>query len=64
MLDRLKDLGFKHSTLSGISIAISDLKESVIKPEVLKESQAVVDQINKQFKRGLITDQERYEKVV
>ena len=57
MLDRLKDLGFKHSTLSGISIAISDLKESVIKPEVLKESQAVVDQINKQFKRGLITDQ-------
>ena len=64
MLDKLKDLGFKYSTLSGISIAISDIKESKIKPEVLKESQDLVDQINKQFKRGLITDQERYEKVI
>ncbi|MDD4808866.1 MAG: DNA-directed RNA polymerase subunit beta', partial [Bacilli bacterium] len=64
MLDNLKDLGFKYSTLSGISIAISDLKESKIKPQVLKESQELVDQINKQFKRGLITDIERYNKVV
>ena len=64
MLDKLKDLGFKYSTLSGISIAISDIKESKIKPEVLKESQGIVDQINKQFKRGLITEQERYEKVI
>jgi len=64
MLDKLKDLGFKYSTLSGISIAISDIKESRIKPEVLKESQDMVDQINKQFKRGLITEQERYEKVI
>ncbi|MGE5455713.1 MAG: DNA-directed RNA polymerase subunit beta' [Ignavibacteriales bacterium] len=64
MLDNLKDLGFKYSTLSGISIAISDLKESVIKPEVLKESQELVDQVNKQFKRGLITEDERYNKVV
>ncbi|MDD2391494.1 MAG: DNA-directed RNA polymerase subunit beta' [Bacilli bacterium] len=64
MLDKLKDLGFKYSTLSGISIAISDLKESKLKPEIVKESQALVDTINKQFKRGLITDRERYEKVV
>jgi DNA-directed RNA polymerase subunit beta' len=64
MLDKLKDLGFKYSTLSGISIAITDIKESTIKPEVLKESQDMVDTINKQFKRGLITDQERYEKVI
>ena len=64
MLDKLKDLGFKYSTLSGISIAISDIKESQIKPEVLKESQDIVDQINKQFKRGLITETERYEKVI
>ncbi|MDD3392258.1 MAG: DNA-directed RNA polymerase subunit beta' [Bacilli bacterium] len=64
MLDKLKDLGFKFSTLSGISIAITDIKESKIKHEVLKESQDLVDQVNKQFKRGLITDQERYEKVV
>ena len=64
MLDKLKDLGFKYSTLSGISIAISDLKEATTKPEIIKESQALVDQVNKQFKRGLITDRERYEKVV
>ncbi len=64
MLDKLKDLGFKYSTLSGISIAISDIKESEIKPQVLKESQDLVDQVNKQFKRGLITDMERYEKVI
>ncbi len=64
MLDKMKDLGFKYSTLSGISISISDIQESVKKPEVLKESQELVDKINKQFKRGLITETERYEKVI
>ena len=64
MLDKLKDLGFKHSTLSGISIAISDVKESIKKPEIVAESQKMVEQVNKQFKRGLITDDERYQKVV
>ena len=64
MLDKLKDLGFKYSTLSGISIAISDVKESVKKPEIIANSQNLVDQVNKQFKRGLITDEERYQKVV
>ena len=64
MLDKLKDLGFKYSTLSGISIAISDIKESEIKPQVVKESNELVDQVNKQFKRGLITETERYNKVV
>ena len=64
MLDKLKDLGFKYSTLSGISIGIGDIIESKEKPEILKESQALVDAVNKQFKRGLITDRERYEQVV
>ncbi len=64
MLDKLKDLGFKYSTLSGISIAISDIKESKKKPEIIANSQALVDQVNKQFKRGLITDEERYQKVI
>ena len=64
MLDKMKDLGFKYSTLSGISIGIGDIIESETKPEVLKEAGNMVDQINKQFKRGLITDRERYEKVV
>ena len=64
MLDKLKDLGFKYSTLSGISIALSDIKESMKKPEIIANSQNMVDQVNKQFKRGLITDEERYGKVV
>ncbi len=64
MLDKLKDLGFKYSTLSGISIAISDIQESKSKKQIVEESQAMVDTVNKQFKRGLITDKERYEKVV
>ena len=64
MLDKLKDLGFKYSTLSGISIAISDVKESEKKPEIIANSQAKVDEVNKQFKRGLITEEERYNKVI
>ena len=64
MLDKMKDLGFKYSTLSGISIGIGDIIESKTKEEVLEEAGNMVNQINKQFKRGLITDRERYEKVV
>ena len=64
MLDKLKDLGFKYSTLSGISISIADVKEAEKKPEIVAKAQADVDKVNKQFKRGLITDRERYEKVV
>ena len=64
MLDKLKDLGFKYSTIAGISISIADIKESQKKPEIIAESQELVDQVNKQFKRGLITEDERYQKVI
>ncbi len=64
MLDKLKDLGFKYSTLSGISISIADIKGSEKKPEIVAAAQSNVDKVNKQFKRGLITDRERYEKIV
>ena len=63
MLDRLKDLGFKYSTLSGISISIADVETSEHKHEIVEKSQKLVDTINKQYRRGLITDRERYEKV-
>ena len=63
MLDRLKDLGFKYSTLAGISISIADVETSEKKQEIVEKSQKLVDTINKQYKRGLITDRERYEKV-
>jgi len=64
MLDAIKDLGFKYSTLSGISISIDDVKESEIKHEVIEKSQAKVDEITKQFRRGLITDKERHDRVI
>ncbi len=64
MLDAIKDLGFKYSTLSGISFSIADVEESKIKAEVVKQAQEKVDAINKQFKRGLITDKERYDRVI
>ena len=64
MLDKLKDLGFKYSALSGISIGIGDIIPSKNKPQILKEAEDKVNQVNKQFRRGLITDRERYEKVV
>ncbi len=64
MLDKMKDLGFKESTLSGISIGIGDIIPSQDKEQILNSASDKVAQINKQFKRGLITDRERYEKVV
>ncbi len=64
MLDAIKDLGFKYSTLSGISFSISDVEESKIKKDVVEKAQEKVDTINKQFKRGLITDKERYDRVI
>ncbi len=63
MLDRLKDLGFKYSTLAGISISVADIETSEHKHEIVEKSQKIVDTINKQYQRGLITDRERYEKV-
>ena len=53
-LDKLKDLGFKYSTIAGITIAISDIVTSKDKPEILAEGKETVDKINKQFQRGLI----------
>ena len=64
MLDKMKDLGYKESTISGISIGIGDIIPSHNKPQILDEARETVKEVNKQFRRGLITDRERYEKVV
>ncbi len=64
MLDKLKNLGFKYSTYSGITIAASDIVVSKNKEEIIEKGNAEVKKINKQFQRGLITDQERYELVI
>lgn len=64
MLDRLKDLGFKFSTKAGISIGISDIIVLPGKQEILHHAQEQVDKVMKQFRRGLITEEERYDRVI
>ncbi|MBP3766398.1 MAG: DNA-directed RNA polymerase subunit beta' [Bacilli bacterium] len=64
MLDKMKDLGFNESTLSGISIGIGDIIMSKDKPEILAKAREKVAKINKQYKRGIITEDERYENVI
>ena len=62
-LDKLKDLGFKYSTISGLTISMADIVTSKNKMQFVDKGQEVVDKINKQFKRGLITNEERYTQV-
>ena len=64
MLDNLKDLGFKYSTISGITVSMADVEISKKKPEIVAEAQRTVDKINKQYKRGLITEEERFNNVI
>lgn len=64
MLDRMKDLGFKYSTKTGLTIGVSDIVVLADKNEILDEAQGKVDNVQKQFKRGLITDGERYDRVI
>ena len=64
LLDKLKDLGFKIATISGVSIAISDILIPDRKDEILNEAQAKVDEIKSKFDRHILTDGERYNKVI
>ncbi len=64
MLDKMKDLGFKYSTIAGVTISISDVVTSNNKNEIIDEANKMVDKINKQYNRGLITEEERFEKVI
>ena len=64
MLDRMKDLGFSYSTKAGMTVGVSDIVVLKEKPELLEEAQSKVDGVLKQFRRGLITDEERYDRVI
>lgn len=64
MLDRMKNLGFKYSTRAGITVGISDIVVLPDKHEILQDAQAKVDKVTQQFRRGLITDEERYDRVI
>ncbi|MBU8598081.1 DNA-directed RNA polymerase subunit beta' [Shouchella clausii] len=64
MLDRMKDLGFKYSTKAGITVGVSDIVVLSEKKEILDEADKKVERIMKQFRRGLITEEERYDRVI
>ena len=64
MLDKMKDLGFHYSTIAGITVSISDIVISDTKNDVISEANKMVDKINKQYNRGLITEEERFDKVI
>jgi len=64
MLDRMKDLGFSYSTKAGMTVGVSDIVVLKEKEEILEEAQNQVDKVLKQFRRGLITDEERYDRVI
>ena len=64
MLDKLKDLGFKYSTYSGITISAADVVTSKQKDAIIEASEAEVKKVNKQYQRGLITDKERFDLVI
>jgi len=63
-LDRLKNLGFKHATESGVSISIDDIKIPSTKEAKIAESKNRVFEIQKQYEAGLLTEQERYNKII
>ncbi len=64
MLDRMKDLGFKYSTRAGITVGVADIVVLPEKQEILDKAQTKVDGVMKQFRRGLITEEERYDRVI
>ncbi|KIS02670.1 DNA-directed RNA polymerase subunit beta' [Paucilactobacillus wasatchensis] len=64
LLDRMKDLGYYESTISGLTVGISDITDLKEKPEIIANAHKEVATVSKQFRRGLITDDERYERVI
>ncbi len=64
LLDKMKDIGFRESTRSGLSFAADDLRTPLNKENVLKETEKKVDYFRKQYDKGNITEQERYNNVI
>ena len=64
MLDRMKNLGFKYSTRAGITVGVSDIVVLPDKGDILAIAQEKVDKVQAQFRRGFITEEERYDRVI
>ena len=63
-LDDIKAIGYKYSTKAAMTVSISDMTVPESKPRLIEEAQATVDQIAKNYRRGLITEEERYKEVI
>ena len=64
LLDDIKALGYKYSTLAAITVSVADVIVPETKPALLAEAEKKVDEITKQYKRGLLSDNERYSSVI
>ena len=64
VLDKIKATGYKYSTRAAMTVSISEMTVPPQKPQMIQEAQETVDKITKNFKRGLITEEERYKEVV
>ena len=64
VLDDIKSMGYKYSTRAAMTVSISDMTVPAKKPELIKHAQDTVDKITRNYKRGLITEEERYKEVV
>ena len=64
VLDDIKAMGYKYSTRAAMTVSISDMTVPPSKPEILDKAQATVDKITLNYKRGLLTDEERYKEVI
>ena len=63
-LDDIKAIGYKYSTRAAMTVSISDMTVPESKPKLIEEAQATVDRIAKNYRRGLITEEERYKEVI
>jgi len=64
MLDNIKSLGYKYSTVSAITVSVADMEVPPEREQILKEADEAVDKVYKNYKRGLISDEQRYNEVV
>ncbi len=64
LLDYIKATGYKYSTTAGITVSVDDVKVPPAKKQILADAQSQVDNVTKQYRRGLITDKERYDSVI
>ena len=64
VLDNVKAMGYKYSTQAAMTVSISDMTVPPQKPQMIADAQDTVDKITRQYKRGLITDEERYKEVI